>query len=130
MSMKLSLALLASALILSGCVSSTITNLTPAQQRRNAENLYPVEAAFETRERAVRKETIRPYVIVGMNAYPMDRTPLLSNRWEVLVPVPLDADQVHYRFKFDYDYLSMPQRRSSSRLSPTYQLQIENGVPR
>jgi hypothetical protein len=129
MSMKPILSLLAASLLFTGCATSTITNLTPSHQMRNSENLYPVEAAFDTREKALQKDTLQPYVIIGFDAYPMEPTPLLDNRWETLIPVPPNANTVNYRYKFDYEYLSVPERRKSSKLSPTYQLQIIDHGP-
>jgi hypothetical protein len=54
----------------------------------------------------------------------MQRTALVSNRWEALVPAPADRRFVSYRFKFDYEYHSIPRPRRDSRLSPPYQLEI------
>jgi hypothetical protein len=54
----------------------------------------------------------------------MQRTPLLTNRWETLVPIPTDKDSVIYRYKFDYEYQGFPARHPESRLSKVYQLFI------
>src|SRR5688572_33306420 len=81
------LLLLASLVCVAGC-TSTITNLTPSQMSRNSTGLYPVEIAWKSREHAIKHETIKPYVIVGNEAYAMRPTPIVSNRWETVVPVP------------------------------------------
>ena len=54
----------------------------------------------------------------------MERTPLLTNRWETLVPVPAEKDIVTYRYKFDYEYRGFPNRQLDSKLSKYYQLFI------
>ena len=43
-------------LLLAGCAAS-ITNLTPMQQVRNANNLYPVEIAMGSSQQTVRWES-------------------------------------------------------------------------
>jgi len=110
-------------LVLAGC-STTVTNLTPSRQERVASGLYPFEVVFDSNQQSMRKETIKPSVIVGSESFPMKRAPMLKNRWETLVPVPAGKGVVNYRYKFDFDYNSVPQRRSSSVLSSPYQLRI------
>ena len=110
-------------LLLAGC-TSTLTNLTPQQQIRNADNLYPVEVALATRQQSLRWETIRPYVVVGAEFYPMRPTLLMTNRWETLIPMPPNTNLVHYHFKFDFEYQTLRERRTDSALSSAYTLQI------
>ncbi len=106
-----------------GC-STTLTNLTPKQQVRNANGLYPLEVAWDSRQGTVKQETIRGSVVVGLDIFPMKPTPMLKNRWEVLVPIPPDKTFINYRFKFDYDYRRIPEPRASSKLSTPYRLDI------
>ena len=114
-------------LLLAGC-TTTITNLTPQLQTRRADNLYPVEVALDSSEQALLWETIRPQILVGGQAYPMRLTPLMTNRWEGLLPVPASQDAAHYRYEFDYDYNTMGGPRSRSLASPEYTLRILQGV--
>jgi uncharacterized protein YceK len=88
-------------LLMGGC-AATFTNLTPKQQMRNANNLYPVEVALASRQQTLRWDTIKPQIIVGADSYPMRPTPLMSNRWEGLVPVQSGVNVVHYHYKFDF----------------------------
>lgn len=111
------------ALVLTGC-STTITNLTPGSQPRNANNLYPFEVQFKTSQKTIRENTIQPYVVIGAETYPMQPAPMLKNRWEAQVPVAATNNHVYYRYKFDYKYDRIPKPAESSRLSPTYQLEI------
>ena len=110
-------------LLLAGC-STTLTNLTPQLQSRRADNLYPVEVALDSRQQTLLWETIDPHILVGNEAYPMRLTPLMTNRWEGLVPVPLSKDVVHYRYKFDFDYNSIGRPKADSLLSREYTLRI------
>src|SRR5207249_10045968 len=68
-------------LLFVGC-TTTFTNLTPQQQARNANNLYPVEVALDTRQATLRWESIRPQIVVGTEFYSMHPTLLMTNRWE------------------------------------------------
>jgi len=109
--------------LVAGCATN-FTNLTPQQQERNANNLYPVEVALDSRQQTLRWQSIRPQIVVGTEFYPMRPTQLMSNRWEGLVPVPLGTNLVHYRYKFDYDYNAMGKPKSDSSLSPEYTLRV------
>ena len=101
------------------------TRLTPLQQTRNANNLYPVEVAFNSQQQSLRWESIQPYVLVNGELYPLRQVPLVKNRWEGFVQVPPGVSSVAYRFIFDYKFNNFgtpPQ--SSSAVSPIYKLNI------
>lgn len=117
-------ALLVLPLLFAGCVSTSTSNLTSSQQPRNPSGLYPVEAVWESNQQSVIKDSIKPLVVVGLETYPMKPTPLITNRWEALVPVPADQDVLFYHFKFDYQYQGFPERRSGSIMSREYRLEI------
>jgi hypothetical protein len=121
--LKKSLPVLFLSLLLVGCATQ-LTNLTPDQQHRNANNLYPVEVAFDTRQETVRWQTIRPQILVGSELYPMRSTPLMTNRWEGLLPVPPGTSIVHYRYKLDFEYNRMGKPGNDTALSPQYTLRI------
>jgi hypothetical protein len=110
-------------LFFAGC-STTVTNLTPPQAPRNARNLYPFEVALDTNQRSIKDNTIKAFVVIGGDIYPMEPTPLLTNRWETLVPIPEDQNFVYYKYKFDYLYKSIPRPKQDSKLSPPYKLEI------
>jgi hypothetical protein len=117
------LPLVALPLLLAGC-AATLTNLTPLRQTRNPDGLYPVEVALASRQQTMRWESIQPYAVVGGEFYPMRPTPLMTNRWETLIPVPAGTNIVHYRFKFDYRYNAMGGPRTDSALSQEHTLRI------
>ena len=73
----------------------------------------------------MRWETIEPYVVVGSQTYPMHLTPLMTNRWETLVPIPANVDSIDYHFKFDYYYNAwgVPPQQTSM-YSKAYKLKI------
>jgi len=111
-------------LLLAGCTRATLTNLTPQQQPRNPNNLYPVEAAMATRQQTLRWDSIRPQIIVGDQFFPMRPTPSMTNRWEGLIPVPPGTDVVRYRYKFDYQFNQFGPAGNDSAISPEYTLRI------
>ena len=120
---KKSLPVLGLSLLLAGCATQ-LTNLTPQQQVRNANNLYPVEVAFDTRQETVRWQSIQPKIVVGSELYDMRPTPLMTNRWEGLIPVPPGTSPVQYRYKFDFQYNKMGKPGTDTALSSDYTLRI------
>lgn len=123
MNLRNSLLLLWAVLCLSGC-TTTITNITPSHVPRNANNLYPFEVELQTAQATIRESSMKAFVVIGETMYPMQPVQMLKNRWETLIPVPASTNYVYYRYKFDYTYDRIPKAGESSRLSPTYQLEI------
>lgn len=115
---------LALAIVAISCTTATLTNLTPQQQIRNANGLYPVEVALETRQQTLRWNSIKPFVMVGSDLYPMRPTPLMTNRWEGLIPLAPGKNIIQYKFKLDYEYNAMGKPRSDSAMSQQYTLRI------
>jgi hypothetical protein len=112
------------ALLLVGC-ATTFTRLSPLEQPRNAYNQYPVEVAFNTSQQSLRWDSIKPYVLVNGDLYPLRPVKMLTNRWEGFVPVPAGNNTVSYRFKFDYLYNSFNSApKPDSAWSPSYQLKV------
>ena len=109
--------------LLTGC-TATFTNLSASHQVRNPNNLYPVEVALNSRQQSLRWESIQPFVMVGTESYPMRPTPLLTNRWEGLIPVGPQTNLVFYHYKFEFKYGSFSGPQNDSAASPEYKLQI------
>ena len=111
-------------LLLTGCATS-FTRVTPLQQPRNANNLYPVEVIFDSTQQSLRWDSIKPFVLANGELYPLRPVPVVNNRWEGFVPVPPTASSVTYRFKFDYLYNNIgTEPKPSSAVSPQYNLKI------
>jgi hypothetical protein len=117
------LPLLMAGFFLTGC-STTVTNLTPGKQYRAPSAVYPLEVAWDSRQKTIKENTLKVFAVIGEQAYQMRPTPMLKNRWEVLVPIAPDKQFIHYRFKFDYFYQTIPEPKPSSKLSAPYQLEI------
>jgi hypothetical protein len=111
-------------LLAAGC-TSTFTRVTPLQQPRNANNLYPVEVIFTSNQQAIRWESLKPFVLVNGDLYPLRPVPVVPNRWEGFVPVPPAANSVIYKFKFEYLLNTVgSEPKPSSAISPQYNLKI------
>ncbi len=120
---KKTLILLPALLLLAGC-ATTSTNISAQRQLRNANNLYPVEVAFDSRQQALRWDTIQVAVIVGKESYPMRPIKLMRNRWEGLIPVPAGVKTVTYHYKFDYQFTAFGGPSKDSAASHSYKLMI------
>ena len=114
------------ALLLGGCARATLTNLTVNSQPRDANGLYRVEIIWEDTANSVRHETVQPVVLVGTNAFPMQRTALVSNRWETLLPVAAGAQGVTYRIRVDWKFNAIPVPEANSKMSGAFQLSIKD----
>lgn len=53
-----------------GCTATKITNRTPLTASWSVDGLYPVEARWDSNQRAIRKDSFRPSVIVGAAVHP------------------------------------------------------------
>lgn len=114
---------LAGAFLVAGCAHQLV-NLTASRLPRNPSGVYNIEAQFGSSQQSLRKGSIRPFVLVGTEAYPMRQTIYTTNRWEAPVPIPGSQKQVRYKFKVDYDYNRFGSKGQSSLLSPEYTLDI------
>ena len=112
-------------LLLAGCTTGTFTRLTPLEQPRNSNNLYPVEAVFNSSQQSLRWDSIQANVLVNGVLSPMRPVPMMQNRWDGFVLVPPGTNSVSYRFKFDYlcNVFGQPPEPNSS-FSPVYRLTI------
>ncbi len=112
------------ALVVAGCGTSRVTNLTTTKQIRNASGMYPIEFDWDTSQQSIIQESIKPVVVVGFEQYPMRPALNMKSRWETVIPVPADKNYVLYHFKVDYLYRAFGPAEKSSKLSPSYRLDI------
>jgi len=110
--------------LLTGCPTSTITNLTATQQPRNPNGQYPIEVKLDSTQQSLRPESITPQVVVGLDSYPMRPQLKMTNRWEALVPIPPGTNVINYHFKVDYQYNTFGKPGQGSMRSSQYKLTI------
>jgi hypothetical protein len=120
--LKLSSLLLLSVL-LAGC-QTTVTNLTPKKATRSTTGMYTVEVAWETTEQVVRLDSVKPFVMIEHESYPMRQTLGTKNRWETVIPVPPTKNNIFYHIRFDYECNSFGKPTKDTKLSPGYKLEI------
>ena len=78
------------ALVLTGCATSRITNLTTTRQPRNASGVYPIEFVWDSHQQTIIDGSIKPYVVIGFDLFPMRPALNIKNRWETVIPVAAD----------------------------------------
>lgn len=105
------------ALLLAGCVTSQITNLTTTRQPRNASGVYPIEFVWDSEQQTIIPGSLKPYVVINFEFFPMRPALGISNRWETVIPVTADKNSVVYHFKVDYEYRTFGTPQKSSKLS-------------
>ena len=110
--------------LLCGCTTNRITSITPRHAVRTPDNLYRIEARWDSNQRSIRNDSFQPYVVIGLDFHPMERTPNTVNRWETVIEVPPQQRLINYRFRFDYLYSAIPIPRADSKMSKTYQLTV------
>lgn len=120
---KKSLLVLPALLLLVGC-AAVGTNLSAQRQVRNPNNLYPVEVKFDSKQQALRWDSVKAYVMVGKDSYEMRRTHLMNNRWEAYIQVPADVKTISYHYKFEYLYNNFGGPSKGSASTRGYTLQI------
>lgn len=120
---KKTLILMPALLLLAGC-ATTATNISAQRQLRNADNLYPVEVTFDSRQQALRWDTIQVAAIVGKESYAMRPTKLMRNRWEGVIPVPPGVNTITYHYKLDYQFIDFGKVGKDSASSHSYKLMI------
>lgn len=123
MTRKLVLSLVTS-IFLTGCTTTTITNLTPKRLPRNPSGLYLFEVALDSNQQTLRKNSVQPHLLIGPSSQPMQPALMLSNRWEALVPISATNGVVRYRFKFDYTVNRFGSPGGGSKLSDPFQIEI------
>ena len=111
--------------LLSGCVTNTITNLTPSALPRNDDGLYAIEMAWDSNQQTIRKTSLTPYVVLGFEMFEMRPTLGMGDRWESFIPVPATESAITYHFKVDWEENQMGgQPGKGSKLSRVYKLEI------
>ena len=111
--------------LLAGCVTNTVTQLTPTTQPRNPTGQYRVEFQWDSSQQTVRWDTIRPVAVVDLDTYEMKQVLRTTNRWEAFIPIPASKNQVIYQFKVDYEVTQFGKPRLTSKLSALYKMVIK-----
>ena len=111
--------------MVAGCVTNTVTQLTPTTQPRNPTGQYRVEFQFDSTQQTVRWDTIKPHTIVDLDTYEMRQVLRTTNRWEAFIPIAASRSQIIYQFKVDYEVTQFGKPLLTSKLSPLYKMVIK-----
>jgi hypothetical protein len=116
--------LIAAVLLQTGCLSTTVVNLTPSKLPRNAEGTYRFEAAWESNQKSIQQGTIEGYVVLNDLQFPMKKVPVVNDRWEALIPLDQVEQGYTYHMKFNFIYDSYPQAKPNSLRTKPFSLKI------
>ncbi|HTI70768.1 MAG TPA: hypothetical protein VMF06_12435 [Candidatus Limnocylindria bacterium] len=125
----LAASLVAATVLIAGCSNLSTTqvsntNLTPRQVPANPNSIYLFETTFDSIRRGVDPSSVKVWVMVDTQLYPMARVPNTANRFEALVPLPPGRTNIPYKYKFEFAYPGVGTRLVNSDLSPEYRLVI------
>lgn len=112
-------------LLVAGCVTNTVTNLTATEVPRSPTGMYRVEYQWDSSQQTVRPNSIKPTVLVGFNQHEMKQVMKTANRFEAWVPIPAGQSEISYRFKVDYQYTAFGNPKNASKLSQDYKLIVK-----
>ena len=68
-------------LVLTGCATSTIVNLTPPSLPKSEDGLYRFEASWESNQRSILEESLQAFVVLDGVQYPMEPVSVADHRW-------------------------------------------------
>ena len=113
-------------LVLTGCATSTIVNLTPPSLPKSEDGLYRFEASWESNQRSILEESLQAFVVLDGVQYPMEPVSVADHRWEALLPLSSSSRTDHlYQLKFNYLSKQFPQPKPDSLRSEAFSLEIE-----
>lgn len=93
---------LAMSLLLAGCETITLTNLTPVSLPENPSQIYTFTLRVTPRTNTVPKSSIAPQIIVDGNSHAMKPSPIGEGLWEFDYQVPAGRDEVAYYYLVKY----------------------------
>ncbi|GIT12841.1 MAG: hypothetical protein CM1200mP34_2470 [Verrucomicrobiales bacterium] len=97
-------------ILLVGCATNTITNLTPRELPWSQTGLYPVEAMYKSNLRTLDPASIKPIVIFNNQAFPKAPNPAHRGPLGNARADPGGTRVINYHFKFDYEYSAVMMR--------------------
>ena len=112
-------------LVLTGCATSTIVNLTPPSLPKSEDGLYRFDASWESNQRSILEESLQAFVVLDGVQYPMEPVSVADHRWEALLPLSSSRTDHLYQLKFNYLSKQFPQPKPDSLRSEAFSLEIE-----
>src|SRR3954463_7737098 len=90
------LAALAGLVLLAGCETVTLTNLTPASMPENPSQIYTFSLRVTPRTRNVPFSSIEPHIVIDGKNFPMTKSPLGDGIYDFEYQLSGGRDEVAY----------------------------------
>ncbi len=97
-----SLVAAAGLLLLAGCETVTLTNLTPPSMPENPSQIYTFSLRVTPRTRTVSESSIDPHIVLDGRSYVMKRAALGEGIYEFEYQLPAGREQVAYYYLVNY----------------------------
>lgn len=106
---------LAGLLLLAGCETVTLTNLTPPTMPENPSQIYTFSLRVTPRTRTVADNSVDPHIVVDGRSYTMKKAGLGEGIYEFEYQLPAGREQVAYYYLVNYtvDGSSGPMNREA-----------------
>lgn len=89
-------------LLLAGCESITLTNLTPASMPENPSQIYTFSLRVTPRTNTIPVNSLNPVIVVDGQSYKLKRSNLGENLFDFEYQLPAGRDTVKYYFLVNY----------------------------
>ncbi len=93
---------LISSILLSGCNTTAVTNLTPNSLRANPSHIYTISARIKPRVANYVPGTVLPSIIINSQRYRMTKSPLGEDIFEFDYQIPAGQTELKYYFEYTY----------------------------
>ena len=90
--------------LLTGCTSVSITNLTAPSLPENPSQIYTISLRVTTKSGSVVKKSIKPSIVIDGKNYPMPASPMGDGLFEFDYQLPPGRDEIAYYFLVQYLY--------------------------
>ncbi|MDO8545552.1 MAG: cell surface protein [Opitutaceae bacterium] len=89
-------------LVLAGCESITLTNLTPASMPENPSQIYTFTMRVTPRTNTILRASITPHMVVDGQHYPMKPSAMGEGLYEFEYQLPAGRDEIAYYYLVNY----------------------------
>lgn len=90
-------------LVLPGCQSITLTNLTPPAIDENPSQIYTFTLRVTPHTNTILESSIAPHIVVDGKSYALRKSALGEGLWEFEYQLPADREQIPYYFLVNYN---------------------------
>lgn len=95
-----------SLVLLTGCETTAVMNLTPPTLPQNPSHIYTITASFVPRQRSIIPASIQPRIIIDGQSFNMTRSAAAPNVWEFDYQLPPGRTTASYYFICEFEVQS------------------------